>query len=124
VGTDGRGGIAPPDEVSGMNPYEDRDEGPPVEGHEKRRVLLTSRWIAAVALVLLGITALAAVSVAITTRQLVIEQKRETCYERFSWLNGSSDIDDTMPEENTLDARARHAKRCDGDRPLTQYDKR
>lgn len=65
-------------------------------------------------------------SLAATARQLVIEQKRETCYERISWLNGASDFEagGSMAEENTLDARARHAKRCDGDDPLTQYDRR
>ena len=113
-----------------VNPYTGEDEGepsspahptPPQPKARRSPVLLSLLVVIALATV---VAAVASTVSAINTRRLVIEQKRETCYERFAWLNGASDFDSSMPEENTLDARARHAKRCDGDNPLTQYDKR
>ena len=49
--------------------------------------------------------------------RLLIEQKRETCYERLAWL--SPDPRDSAPLGLPRESSARH---CEGDDPLTEFN--
>lgn len=111
--------------VGRVNPYGGPDEADSLEAapqHPQRSHFRLALAIAAVCL--LAVTAVAAVEIALSMSRLVTEQKRETCYARLAFLDGASDFNRNMPEYNTLKGRSSHAHSCDGDHPLTQFDRR
>lgn len=73
--------------------------------------LLESR----VAVILLGIMAVALVVIAVNSHRLVIEQQRTTCYERLTWLSPGED------ERPVGVERSSSARLCEGSSPLIEF---
>jgi hypothetical protein len=84
-------------------------------GQVGRLLRLGVGLLALVVVLLVALTLLTMQGTAATDR-LVIEQKRETCYARLTWL--TPDPTDLSPAGAPRASSARH---CEGDHPLTEF---